>query len=132
MTSDGLASDLRDVERRRLRALVAADTVVARQLHAADYELITPGGVAMSGDQYLGDIASGAMAYRVFEPASDIAIKDFGDAGVVRYVARIEVTFGDDGSDAGYFWHTDVYRRTDGHWQAVWSHATRIREGTHI
>jgi hypothetical protein len=24
------------------------------------------------------------------------------------------------------FWHTDIYEKRDGHWQAVWSHATRI------
>jgi hypothetical protein len=122
------ATELRLVERRRLQALVDADNVTARQLHADDYQLITPGGAALTKSQYLDDIASGALDYRVFEPASVIAVQMFGDAGVVRYHARIKVQFGSGGNDSGLFWHTDIYRRTADGWQAVWSQATRIRE----
>ena len=120
--------DLAAVERRRLRALVDADHAVALDLHASDYQLITPGGNALSREQYLGDIASGAIDYRVFEPESEVAVKLLGDAGLVRYQARIDIRFGSGGSDGGLFWHTDVYRRQGGRWQAVWSQATRIPE----
>ena len=120
------SDELIAVERRRLRALVEADHAAALDLHADDYELITPGGSALSRDQYLGDIASGAIDYRVFEPESDVAVKVFGDAGVVRYKARIDIRFASGDGDGGVFWHTDVYRRRDGRWQAVWSQATRI------
>jgi hypothetical protein len=125
--SDDAIEELRDVERRRLRALVDANTAAARQLHAHDYQLITPGGSALTGDEYLADIASGAIDYRVFEPASDVAVKIMGDAGVVRYKARIEIRFGSGGGESALVWHTDIYRRTDAGWQAVWSQATRIR-----
>jgi hypothetical protein len=122
-------SALVEVERRRLRALVDADHATALELHAPDYQLITPGGATYSRDEYLGDIASGAIDYRVFEPASEVAVKLFADAGVVRYQARIDIRFGTGGADGGLFWHTDVYRRTDGRWQAVWSQATEIPPG---
>lgn len=124
--SDDAIEELRDVERRRLRALVDADIAAARQLHAHDYQLITPGGAALTGDEYLADIASGAIDYRVFEPASEIEVKVFGDGGVVRYKARIDIRFSSGGRDGGLFWHTDIYRLGDGRWQAVWSQATRI------
>ncbi len=120
------AEELRDVERRRLRALVDADEAIAHDLHADDYQLITPGGRTLSKDQYLGDIATRAIDYRIFEPASAIAVQIFGDAGVVRYQARIDIRFASGGSDGGLFWHTDIYRRVDRRWQAVWSQATRI------
>jgi len=127
--SDRIANagdDLVEVERRRLRALVDADQATALDLHAPDYQLVTPGGATYSRDEYLGDIASGAIDYRVFEAASDVAVKLFQDAGVVRYQARIDIRFASSGRDGGLFWHTDVYRRLDGRWQAVWSQATRI------
>jgi len=113
----------RDLERRRLRSLVDADLVVATELHAADYQLITPGGRALSRDDYLGGIASGALHYRVFEPASDVVVLWLGDGVALRYVARIEIDVEGE-PDEGFFWHTDLYRRRDGRWQAVWSHAT--------
>ena len=37
------AAALRDIERRRLRALLQADMDTAAALHADDYQLITPG-----------------------------------------------------------------------------------------
>ena len=124
---DDTAGDLADIERRRLAALVAGDMDLARTMHADDYELITPGGRPLSRDEYLGDLESGEMRYEVFEAASPIRTRVAGPgAGLVRYQARIRVRF-DDGVDAGVFWHTDYYEHRDGRWQAVWSHATRIR-----
>ena len=119
-------AELRATERRRLESLVAADDAAARMLHAAVYQLISPGGATYSKDEYLDDIASGVLRYRVFEAASDVAVLVSGDVGAVRYQARIEVRFASGGSDSGLFWHTDIYRRIDGRWQAVWSQATRI------
>ncbi len=124
--NSGLRELLRETERRRLRSLVERDIDQARSLHADDYQLITPGGQALSRDEYLGEIASGAMTYLVFEAVSEIAVQAFDGAGAVRYQARIEVAFGDR-RDSGVFWHTDIYALRDGRWQAVWSHATRTQ-----
>lgn len=115
----------RDLERARTRALVEADMELAAQLHAVDYELITPGGAAMPGRQYLADIASGRIRYLVFEPASDMRVRINPGSGVVRYVASIDIRFGDEG-EVARAWHTDIYEQRGGRWQAVWSHATRI------
>jgi phage baseplate assembly protein W len=124
---DRASADLiRETERQRLRSLVAAEIELANSLHSDDYQLITPGGQAISKEDYIGGIASGELVYHAFEPADDIAVRLYGDAAAVRYQARIDIRFSDQ-RDSGLFWHTDIYEKRDGHWQAVWSQATRIR-----
>ncbi|HEX5829052.1 MAG TPA: nuclear transport factor 2 family protein [Candidatus Limnocylindrales bacterium] len=127
--SDTRLEAFRQLERERLRTLVEARHEDAKRLHAPGYQLITPGGAALDREAYLGGIATGALRYLVFEPASPIQVLSFGDGVAVRYQARIEVRFGDGGADGGLFWHTDLYRRTDDGWQVVWSQATRIARG---
>ena len=127
MLLDGASADLiRETEHQRLRVLVAAEIELANSLHSDDYQLITPGGQTVSKEEYIGGIASGELVYDTFEPASDIAVRVYGNAAAVRYQARIEVRFSDQ-RDSGLFWHTDIYETRDGRWQAVWSQATRIR-----
>jgi hypothetical protein len=125
---DGTATEglLRSTEHRRLAALVAKDEATARALHAPDYELITPGGRRLSGDDYLEGVLSGTFDYEVFAPEGEIRVRLDGRLAVLRYVARIEMRMAD-GLDADRFWHTDVYELRGGRWLAVWSHATRIR-----
>ena len=96
-------------------------------MHAADYQLITPGGATLTKDEYLGQIADGALDYRRFEPEGDIGVRILGpSAAALRYRVAIDAAF-PGGHDADRFWHTDIYERRDGRWQAVWSQATRIR-----
>ena len=123
-----LAESLRQTEHRRLAALIAKDKPVARSLHAPDYELITPGGGRLSGEEYLGGVLSGELDYRVFEPDGEIRVRLHGSVAILRYVAAIEMRMAD-GTDADRFWHTDVYELRDGRWLAVWSQATRIKPG---
>jgi hypothetical protein len=120
-------ADVRSLERRRLQTLVEGDIAAAVSLHASDYQLIPPGGQPVSRDEYLGMIGRGEFVYEVFEPASDIAVRAYGEVVAVRYRARIEAHW-NGGNDRGVFWHTDIYERRDGRWQAVWSQATRIPE----
>lgn len=116
---------LRETERARLRALVVADLDQARKLHAPDFQLITPIGVALSKDEYLGSIASGQIRYLTWEPA-DIAVRLYDTAAVIRYRARLEVLFGGHKVPLSDYWHTDVYEQRDGQWMIVWSQATSI------
>lgn len=127
--SEGMAEeaseDLLALERRRLKALVERDLDAAEQLHADDYQLITPGGAALSKRDYLDGIRSGALSYQVFETGSEVSVKTHEDFGALRYQAMIEIDF-PDGHDEGRFWHTDIYERRRGRWQVVWSQATRV------
>ncbi|MEU7745669.1 nuclear transport factor 2 family protein [Nonomuraea sp. NPDC049158] len=117
---------MRDIERQRLRSLVTRDMAAADVLHADDYQLITPRGIALSKEEYLGDIASGHLRYQVFEAVSDIVVRSSDQLAIVRYRARIGVS-----ADHGDFlfltcWHTDCYELREGRWQAVWSQATAV------
>jgi hypothetical protein len=112
-------------EKERLRALVMGDLLVAERLHGDDYQLIPPGGRPLTKNEYLGAIASGAIKYQVFEPASEITLRDYGSAAILRYQARIEIEV--DGQHfAELDWHTDLYELQEGQWRCVWSQATRI------
>jgi phage baseplate assembly protein W len=124
MTSDA-DEVLRSTERDRLRSLVEADMEVAGRLHAEDYQLITPTGAPLTRAEYLGGIASGQMRYQVFEPISEIAVRQTEAAAVLRYRARIRIEEGDGHADLTC-WHTDYYELQAGRWQAVWSQATMI------
>ncbi len=113
-------------ERTRLRALVEADIPTAERLHADDYQLITPGGGSLSKAAYLGQIADGTLRYRRFEPDGEVRVRLWGTGAALRYEVDIEVVH-DGKTYHDHCWHTDIYEMRDGHWVAVWSHATRIR-----
>lgn len=121
-----LQEELRDIERSRLRALVDGDLVVARSLHADDFQLVTPIGSMLSREEYLGAIAAGHMRYLSWEPG-EIAVRLHEDAAVLRYQAQLEINFGGQAVPRSRYWHIDSYERRDGRWQAVWSQATAIR-----
>lgn len=117
--------EIREIERSRLRALVAGDIATAQRLHADDFQLITPIGAALSREQYLGAIAAGQIKYSVWEPG-DIAVRLYGPAAVIRYQTRLEVIFGGHHVPPRYYWHTDSYECRDGRWMVVWSQATTV------
>jgi hypothetical protein len=120
------AERIRTVELTRLRALVDADMAVAGPLHAADFQLINPIGEALSRDEYLGAVASGDIDYLVFEPASPIEVRIYGDAAVIRYQSNIDIVVAGLGRLTHQAWHTDLYERRQGRWISVWSQATAI------
>ena len=118
---------IRETERTRLDALVRADTAVADRLHAADFQLITPGGFAYSKSQYLGMIGSGTLKYTVWRPET-IDVRLYGAAAVIRYRARLGASANGAAVPEAWHWHTDLYENRDGRWQIVWSQATAIRQ----
>ena len=122
----GNADALRATEVSRLRALVDADMETADQLHAEDFQLITPGGAALSKAEYLSGVASGELDYRLWEVDSPIDVRLFDGVAIIRYRSILRMVY--HGSDLGSdkYWHTDSYEWRDSRWQVVWSQATRI------
>ncbi|MDP3767140.1 MAG: nuclear transport factor 2 family protein [Dehalococcoidia bacterium] len=118
---------IRTTEHRRLAALVAGDLTTARQMHAADFQLISPFGDALSREDYLGGLAAGGFDYVLWEPGP-IAVRRHGDSAIVRYQARAVVTVRGKPGPEHRYWHTDYYERRDGRWQVVWSQATQIED----
>jgi len=117
---------LRATERERLRALVEANMDVARQLHADDFQLISPAGASISKEQYLGGIASGEIDYLVWKPES-IDVRLHGQMAIIRYQSQLEIIVGGQKVPLRRYWHTDSYEKRDGRWQVVWSQATEIQ-----
>ncbi|MGH3481353.1 MAG: nuclear transport factor 2 family protein [Nocardioidaceae bacterium] len=128
MTTDAVATELADTERRRLRSLVEVRMADADALHAPDFELVHPSGGVWTKEQYLGGIASGDINYRRFEAVSAIDVMVERDLAVLRYRSLIDIAV--QGQDPGVLecWHLDCYRR-DRHgapWRVRWSQATAI------
>ncbi|HST83413.1 MAG TPA: nuclear transport factor 2 family protein [Kineosporiaceae bacterium] len=122
-----VADQIREVERTRLRALVAGDVGIASELHASDFQLVTPVGAVLSKDEYLGAIATGRIDYVAWEPGL-IDVRVYENAAVIRYQATLEVVFGGHPVPRATYWHTDTYENVDGQWRVVWSQATEVRE----
>lgn len=119
--------ELRSIERERLRSLVDADMKIADQLHADDFQLITPLGGALTKAQYLGAVGSGDIDYLEWKPEA-IEVKVYGSSAVIRYRAQLRIIVkGLPNAPTGRFWHTDLYEKRSGRWQVVWSQATQIQ-----
>ena len=118
---------LRATELDRLRALVEGDLDRARELHAEDFQLITPSGQELSKDQYLRRVASGDLNYLAWD-AGPIAVRLYAAnmAAVIRYRSELEMMSDGHHVPRRHYWHTDLYELRDGRWQVIWSHATRI------
>jgi hypothetical protein len=117
---------LRATERARLRSLVEADVEAARRMHADDFQLVDPSGATSSKEQYLGQVASGELDYVTWEPET-IDVRRYGDGAVLRYRAQAQAIFRGQRIPLRSFWHTDVYEKRNGRWQAVWSQATLVQ-----
>lgn len=124
-----LVGALKDLEARRLRALIDADEVTLDALHAPEFVLINPSGGAWSKAKYLGGVLSGDINYRRFTAVSDIDVMVDGSLAVLRYRSAIDIHV--QGQEAGPLecWHMDCYRATSAgaSWQVVWSQATEIQ-----
>jgi uncharacterized protein DUF4440 len=120
------ADRLREVERTRLRALVEANIAVAAPLHAADFKVINPVGFLLARDEYLAAVAAGDIDYLVFEPISDIDVRLYGRAAVITYQSKIDIVVSGLGRFTHETWHTYLYEKSRGQWQAVWEQATAI------
>jgi uncharacterized protein (TIGR02246 family) len=119
--------EIRQIERERMAAFVAKEVDGLDRLHSEDYQLINPGGRELSKREYMAGIQGGMLEYRLWEADSPIEVRLLGDAAAaVRYRALMEVVVQGDPQPRMVLWHTDIYEKRDGRWQAVWSQATRV------
>jgi hypothetical protein len=98
---------------------------LARLLHAADFQLITPTGHLYLGNQYLDEIETGQLKYMAWDP-EEMQVRMRASVAMLRYRARLEVDSGRGQALTFHCWHTDSYEMIDGLWQVVWSQATTI------
>jgi hypothetical protein len=119
-------SAVREVERRRIRALLSTEMEVARSLHGDDYQLVTPLGALLTNEQYLGAVAAGVLQYLAWDIDSPIQVRLYTEVALIRYQAEIEVVVQGRRYPRARYWHTDAYEMRNGRWQVVWSQATAI------
>ncbi len=119
------AEVLRDLERTRLRALVASDIIAAEPIHAHDFQLITPRGRTLSKKQYLDAVSDGEIRYLLWQPG-DIEVRIHDGIALIRYRAKLQLSADGGARPPFECWHTDSYEIRDGRWQVVWSQATKI------
>ena len=113
----------RELEARRTRALVERDLATLEQLHAPEYQLITPAGKVFTREAYLGAIKAGPF-YAAWEPIGEVLVRRSPAMAVVRYAARLRFPSG----RVVVCRHTDTYELRSSNWQAVWSQATEVRQ----
>jgi len=114
----------RALELRRTRALVERDMKVLEDLHAPEYELVTPAGNVFSRKRYLDTIEREPF-YSGWH-TGEMAVRITPEMAAVRYRATIQFPSGRE----VLCWHTDMYELRSGRWQAVWSQATELRNVT--
>lgn len=116
------AAFFRSLEERRTRALVEQQMDVIEALHAPDYELVTPAGRVMTRADYLSAIEQAPFytAWNIGEMKCRLA----ANTAILRYQATLRFPSGRE----LHCWHTDLYERREGRWQAVWSQATERRD----
>lgn len=115
----------RDLERRRTKALVERNRADIEELHAPDYELITPAGNVFSRTQYIEAILNEPFYVAWEIDTIRVRLAPEGMA-ILRYKALIRFSSGRE----VLVWHTDAYEQRSGRWQAVWSQATELRRST--
>jgi len=118
--------ELREVELRRLRALVQASEAELEALHSPEFLLVNPSGTVWSRAFYLGGVVAGTIDYRRFDADSFIEVVIDGNLGIVRYRSAIDIQVLEQQGGPLKCWHMDCYQRSspDAPWQVIWSQAT--------
>lgn len=109
-SSHAEANDVQSAEKSRLNALLTGNMEVARQLHADDFQLVTPLGAVFSKEEYLGAVAAGILHYLAWELDSSIDVRMYHDVALIRYRAQIEIEVQGQGYPRAPYWFTDAVR----------------------
>jgi hypothetical protein len=117
---------LRQVEQKRLQALVDADVDVAGALIAHDFEGINPIGEILTRGVLLGAIGSGAIDFLSDEVTSPITVRRHGNNAVLRYRHTIDIQVAGIGHLTHPAWTTALYERRRGSWRIVWEQTGAI------
>lgn len=120
------ADVVRSAAQKRGSALITGNMEVARQVHADDFQLVTPLGAVFSKEEYLGAVAAGIIHYLAMELESTSDVRMYHDVALIRYRSQIEVEVQGQKYPRAPYWFTDAYEKRDGQWQIVWSQGTGI------
>ena len=117
---------LRQLELQRLQAQVDADVATTDKLLAPDFTLVTPDGSLLTKEDTLGLLKTGNVDFSEIDVLGDIEVRDYGDAAVLTYRAKMSVTVQGAGGLTHDAWDTVVYEEHNGHWQAHSAQTTGV------
>jgi uncharacterized protein (TIGR02246 family) len=119
-------SEIRQLEKRRIQAMLKADAEELNQVLADDLTYTHSSGQVDSKSQLIESLKSGERKYQVIEPR-DLKVRLYGEAAVVTGRAKLKtVSKGQESRFQVQF--TDVYARKKGRWQMVAWQSSRLPE----
>lgn len=115
---------VRELERRRQHAMLAADVLILDELLDKDLVYIHSNGVEDTKAHYLADLATGAVVYRSLA-FDEVRVKAVSDAMLVvvgLMIASITKASGDVSVRSRY---TAIWQRPEAHWRLVLFQGTK-------
>lgn len=113
-----------DLDRKRMRAMVAKDVETLESLLADDLIYTHSSARLDTKRSLIQGMVSGTTVYTGIKP-SDVKAQDLGDTVVLTGIAHIEVVSNGTPNAFGVRF-TDVYTRRDDRWQMVTWQSTRL------
>lgn len=126
MTTDSIAHEIEELERRIFHAIQNKDAAALRPILGPDFVLRTPGNPDTGVELFLRMVSeiSGEITSLA---AEDIKVSVFGDIAVLTGTQRATVKT-DDGEQSGVQIFTDVFQNRSGQWLLVLAHSADIAQ----
>jgi len=105
-------------------ALVKGDQAAIDRITSADWTLTDPQGMLISKAQSDAHRKSGTVKFESFK-LDELKVRVYGDTAVVHGLATRKSSY--QGKDtSGQYRSTDVFIKSNGRWQAIAAHVTRV------
>ena len=118
--------ELRAIEQQRIAAILSKDADALQRLLADDYHVINPGGQQVGKFDLINGLREGYIAYTLWDVDGAMGVVGSETLAVVRYRASLQVSVQGEAQPPQRLWHTEVFEKRDGAWQAVMSQDTRV------
>ena len=119
-------SEIRQLENRRIQAMLKVDTEALNRLLADDLTYTHSSGQVDTKSQLIDSLKSGERKYLMIEP-QDVKVRLYGAAAIVTGRAKLKtVSKGQESNFQVQF--TDVYAKRKGRWQMVAWQSSRLPE----
>ncbi len=124
-TESKTREEIRQLEARRLRAMIDADTAALDSILGDDLTYTHSNGAVDTKASFLAALKSGKLKYESVSTDGEVRVQ--GDTAVVTGRGAMKVRAGDRELDMAVRF-TDVYAKRDGRWQMMAWQSTRIVE----
>jgi len=119
-------SEIRQLEARRIQAMLKVDTEELNRLLADDLTYTHSSGQVDTKSQLINSLKAGERKYLMIEPQG-VKVRLYGAAAIVTGLAKLK-TFSKGQESNFQVQFTDVYAKKKGHWQMVAWQSSRLPE----